>query len=581
MPVLTTQDRLGMTVADKYRLDRVLGEGGMGVVYAGHHLKLDLPVAVKFLHPQYSRSPDVVERFLREARATSRLIHPNVVQVRDVDVASEDGSVYMVLELLSGKSLAGHLEEQKVLSVDETLAILLPVIDALAAAHDLGIVHRDIKPDNVFLCRSADGRITPKVLDFGIAKLTAGGSSPSATATGAIMGTALYMAPEQAMGRGKEIGPASDVWSTAVMAYECLTGTFPFEIDLSPEMNAMAVMMATVTAPMVPLVNRRSELIAMSTALERALDRNVGARTPTMRALADDLRNAAAGVSPEVKQSRVLSVRPPAGRITTGPLEDPAAKPAPGAPHDLTPEQVVPRHAPVTRAAADSFARTALPDGAIAPPGAMTAGTASGISHSAMMSAGLPASPRSLVPYAIGAIVAVALVAGGAIAATSMSGPTPAASTSAPAVSPPAAAATSTASEPPAVHEVAHEAPPALGVAGEPAVGAALGTEVVEPPVGAEIPAIATHAEGGRARPGRGGAREPEASGARAEPTSTGGAGGTRGASSESGGGETPSRGAGGRTEGSGGEAASSRGAEGSDGRAGDHRAGGLSVGEF
>ena len=199
MPVLTTQDRLGMTVADKYRLDRVLGEGGMGVVYAGHHLKLDLPVAVKFLHPQYSRSPDVVERFLREARATSRLIHPNVVQVRDIDVAQEDGSVYMVLELLTGKSLAKHLEEQKVLSVDETLTILFPVIDALAAAHDLGIVHRDVKPDNVFLCRGLDGRITPKVLDFGIAKLTAGGSSPSATATGAIMGTALYMAPEQAL----------------------------------------------------------------------------------------------------------------------------------------------------------------------------------------------------------------------------------------------------------------------------------------------------------------------------------------------------------------------------------------------
>jgi serine/threonine-protein kinase len=409
MPILTTQDRLQTTIAGKYRLERVLGEGGMGVVYAGHHLKLDLPVAVKFLHPQYSRSQDVVERFLREARATSRLVHPNVVQVRDVDIAEDDGSVYMVLELLSGLSLADHIEREQVLSVDETLSIILPVADALIAAHGLGIVHRDIKPDNVFLSR-AHGKTTPKVLDFGIAKLAGGGSSPSATATGAVMGTALYMAPEQAMGRTREVGPVSDVWSTAVMTYECLTGGYPFDIEFTPEMNAMAVMMSSITAPIVPLAAKRPELTAMSAVLARALERESGKRTPTMQAFADELRAAASGVAPEVKQSRVLS-RPPAPRgDTTGPLKAPEPDPV-AALSDAARMQRV-------KLATDPLAHTMMPQthiGTESPSVAPAVVTPTPTATAARPSEALSASQiavlptRRINPYVIGGGVALVL----------------------------------------------------------------------------------------------------------------------------------------------------------------------------
>ncbi len=418
MPILTTQDRLQTTIAGKYRLDRVLGEGGMGVVYAGHHIKLDLPVAVKFLHPQYSRSPDVVERFLREARATSRLVHPNVVQVRDVDIAEDDGSVYMVLELLSGRSLADHIEREQVLSVDETLSIILPATDALVAAHGLGIVHRDIKPDNVFLSTGLDGKVVPKVLDFGIAKLAGGGSSPSATATGAVMGTALYMAPEQAMGRTREVGPVSDVWSAAVMTYECLTGGYPFDIELTPEMNAMAVMMSSITAPIVPLANKRPELSALSAVLARALEREPSKRTPTMQQFGDELRAAASGVTPEIKQTRVLSRPPPPRGDTTGPLQAPASSDPVAA---LAEASRMERE----KRLSDSLAHTMLPQTSaphVATPHAATPAT-DALGASQMI---VPA--RSMTPYLIGAggALIVAAIAIGAFAFSGTNEVTPA-----------------------------------------------------------------------------------------------------------------------------------------------------------
>lgn len=295
MPIITAQERVGTVIDQKIRLDRILGEGGMGVVYAATHLRLERPVAVKFLHGQFSQHPDIVARFLTEARATSRLSHPNVIDVRDVAVA-EDGAVYMVLELLQGESLGDYLQKRGRLGLEETLAILGPVMDALAAAHDAKITHRDIKPDNIFLSRTPDGRLVPKVLDFGIAKL-ADGSSSSATATGSVMGTPMYMSPEQAMGRTKEIGAPSDVWSTAVMTYECLTGTFPFDVELNAPPTAM--IFALMTGTIVPVSQRRPDLPpAVADALMRALDRSVVTRTPSMRALLEELTRASRTTGP-------------------------------------------------------------------------------------------------------------------------------------------------------------------------------------------------------------------------------------------------------------------------------------------
>ncbi len=290
MPILTSQERLGTMLDGKYRLDRIIGEGGMGVVYEAMHVRLERPVAVKFLHPQYSQGGETVQRFVREARATSRLQHPNVVQVFDVDVAPEDGSVYMVLELLQGESLAACLERRRVLDPAEVLALLGPVCDALQCAHDAGIVHRDMKPDNVFLSRGPGGRIVPKVLDFGIAKL-ADASAGRATSTGAIMGTPLYMAPEQAIGM-KEIGPWTDVWSTAVMTYECLAGAPPF--DVASDAPPTAVLIAVVHAPIVPLTHRRPEIPApLWEALAKGLERDAAARPRTPAAFYEELRRGA------------------------------------------------------------------------------------------------------------------------------------------------------------------------------------------------------------------------------------------------------------------------------------------------
>ncbi len=306
MPILTTEERVGTVLDGKLRLDRVIGEGGMGVVYAGTHLRLDRPVAVKFLAAGLSQSAPSVDRFLREARATSRLTHPNVVDVRDVDVA-EDGSVYMVLELLEGESLAEHLERCGPLDLADTLALLVPVMDALAAAHAQGIVHRDVKPHNVFLSRDADGRIVPKVLDFGLARFADVGAG-TATQSGAIMGTPLYMAPEQALGNTKAVGPRSDVWSTAVMVYECLTNEPPFEVG--PEAPATAIVVAVATGDIIPLDRRRPDLPAsVWEVLERALTRKPEHRLASITELRDGLMRAAEIVRVEPLTATQLASR--------------------------------------------------------------------------------------------------------------------------------------------------------------------------------------------------------------------------------------------------------------------------------
>lgn len=290
MPILTTEERVGTVLDGKLRLDRVIGEGGMGVVYAGTHLRLDRPVAVKFLAAGLSQSAPSVDRFLREARATSRLSHPNVVDVRDVDVA-DDGSVYMVLELLEGESLAEHLERRGPLDLEETLAILVPVMDALAAAHAQEIVHRDVKPHNVFLSRDAEGRVVPKVLDFGLARFADVGAG-TATQSGAIMGTPLYMAPEQALGNTKAVGPISDIWSTAVMVYECLTNEPPFEV--AAEAPVTAIIVAVATGDIIPLAARRPDLPPdVWRVLQRALARKPEDRLASIGELRDGLMRAA------------------------------------------------------------------------------------------------------------------------------------------------------------------------------------------------------------------------------------------------------------------------------------------------
>ena len=221
----------GDVLASKYRVERVLGKGGMGVVVAATHLDLEQSVALKFLLPASASDPVVVERFLREARASVRLKSPHVARTLDTG-RLEDGCPFIVMELLDGRDLAAEVDARRSpMPVADAASYVLQACDALAEAHAVGIVHRDLKPANLFLARGHDGHPQVKVLDFGISKLTqaAGASSPpaSVTATESVFGSPSYMSPEQ-MRSSKGVDARTDIWSIGVVLYELATGQLPF-----------------------------------------------------------------------------------------------------------------------------------------------------------------------------------------------------------------------------------------------------------------------------------------------------------------------------------------------------------------
>ncbi len=202
-----------------YRIVRPLGEGGMGAVWEAHHELLQKRVALKTLHAQVATSPEVVARFLREGQAASRIIHPHVVDVTDVGVDRD--IPYLVMEFLEGETLASRIEREGALAPEIVADLFLPVIDALHAAHLAGVIHRDLKPDNIFLARTAGHVCHPVVLDFGISKLN--DAEQVLTRTHAMMGTPYYMSPEQARG-ARDVDPRSDQFSFGLVLYEALGG---------------------------------------------------------------------------------------------------------------------------------------------------------------------------------------------------------------------------------------------------------------------------------------------------------------------------------------------------------------------
>jgi serine/threonine-protein kinase len=239
-----------MVLAGRYRLDAKLGEGGMGVVWAATHVVTRQTVALKLLLTTPGADTSrVVKRFMREARAASAVKHPNVVLVYDV-MELDAQTPMMVMELLRGETLGQRLDRERTLPLGEVARVLLPVVSALGTAHAAGIVHRDIKPDNIFLAVTPEGP-TVKVLDFGIAKLLQTAEEPVAagtlTATNAIVGTPYYMAPEQVFGE-KDIDHRADVWALGIIAYECLAGTRPADGD-----NVGQIMKIIATHRIVPI----------------------------------------------------------------------------------------------------------------------------------------------------------------------------------------------------------------------------------------------------------------------------------------------------------------------------------------
>jgi hypothetical protein len=229
---------VGARLGGKYRLERLLGEGGMGAVYAAENENTGRRVAVKVLHGEWMRRPEVAQRFVREARATTAIAHPNIVEVLDLDTDAALGITYIVQELLEGQTLEAHLAAQpeRRLSPADALHVLTPVMGALVAAHARGIVHRDLKPANIFLARSRSGETVPKVIDFGIAKDVASAAGEgNHTREGTAIGTPAYMSPEQVSGR-TDLNAQTDVWSLGVLLYEMLSGRLPYE---APHQNVV------------------------------------------------------------------------------------------------------------------------------------------------------------------------------------------------------------------------------------------------------------------------------------------------------------------------------------------------------
>jgi putative nucleotidyltransferase with HDIG domain len=269
---------VGRVIAN-HRLVTELGSGGMGKVFFAEHLTIGRRAAIKVLNPEVARDPGIVSRFLNEARAVNEIRHPNVVEI--TDMGHEGDLHYIVMQFLEGETLGERLERSKVLDEPTTLRIARQVTSALGAAHQQDIVHRDLKPDNIFITSHPDFPDYVKVLDFGIAKLKAApGGNPGLTKAGTVLGTPLYMSPEQCRG-SVDVDARSDVYSLAVVLYQCLTGKLPF---VSPQI--MEIMIAHATQPPVAPSEHNPALAPhLNAAILRAMEKDPAKRFASMREL--------------------------------------------------------------------------------------------------------------------------------------------------------------------------------------------------------------------------------------------------------------------------------------------------------
>ena len=238
---MTATDTLehGTVVAGRYRVEGRLGVGGMGSVYSVEHVHTGQKLALKVLNPKLVENAVALERFRREARAPARIESDHVVKVTDADIAPElGGAPFLVMELLQGETFEQLLGRTGKVQVAEALSYLRQIARALDKAHAIGIVHRDIKPENLFLTRRDDGTACVKLLDFGIAKLGAIEGSISKTAPGELLGTPLYMSPEQTLGKSDQISAKTDIWALGVIAHRLLTGSEPWTAEALPHLIA-------------------------------------------------------------------------------------------------------------------------------------------------------------------------------------------------------------------------------------------------------------------------------------------------------------------------------------------------------
>lgn len=272
----------GTVIKDRYKIVRLLGSGGMGAVYEARDQVLDKRVALKILHREIADDPQMNARFVQEARAASAFKHRNVVE--SLDFGAHNDAPFLVMEFLEGESFAELLEREQPLEPARALSLLEPIARALARAHQHGIIHRDVKPDNVFLARGDhEGECVPKLVDFGIAKRTAEGEL-RLTKTSVAMGTPFYMAPEQAMG-AKDVTAAADQYAFAAMLYESVSGKVPHDGSSYNEL-----IINKVTKDPAPLSSVKPEIPgAFAAVVMRALSRDPSARFSSMVELRDAL----------------------------------------------------------------------------------------------------------------------------------------------------------------------------------------------------------------------------------------------------------------------------------------------------
>ena len=289
-------DLVGQVVADRYHVLKKVGEGGMGQVYLGEHVKMGRKSAIKVMKRALVHDPDAVARFNREAANASRITHPNVCAVYDFGETPE-GLIYLAMEFIEGESLTDVLQREGVLPVARSVAAFVQVGAALQAAHDLGIVHRDLKPDNIMLSRGRDGSDLVKVVDFGIAKAVGGDASQMVTRTGLVVGTPEFMSPEQLS--GDKVDGRSDIYSLALVLYKMLTGTLPFEATTVQE-----TMLKRLTDEPLPLGAARPDLRfppGLQQTIDAALTRSPAERYQSVTKFVNDVASVAGlqrGVGP-------------------------------------------------------------------------------------------------------------------------------------------------------------------------------------------------------------------------------------------------------------------------------------------
>ena len=296
-------DLVGTVLAERYRIGRLLGEGGMGQVYEAQHLNINKRFAIKLLRPEIVSNQEAVARFRQEAWSASSIGHENIVEIDDF-ATLPNGSVYLAMEYLQGGALSDRMRAQPPVSLAEALDVLTQVCRGLSAAHEKGIVHRDMKPENVFLAEK-HGRVIAKILDFGIAKVSGAEGAQSLTRTGTIFGTPHYMSPEQALGR--PLDHRTDIYSVGVIMYELFTGRVPFEAE-----SFMGILTKHITAePMAPRVMSpdREILPEVEAVILRAMAKEVADRYQTMDELLAELHALAEVHAPNV-------VRQPSGALS-------------------------------------------------------------------------------------------------------------------------------------------------------------------------------------------------------------------------------------------------------------------------